>query len=92
MPLIGGGEEELDVEAGTQSGTVLRLRGKGLPALDRSGRGDLHVTIRVATPRSLSAEQRHLLEKLANVFQPDGRTALYDAVAEGLDPVDARSL
>ena len=65
VPLIGGGEEELEVEAGTQSGTVLRLRGKGLPALDRSGRGDLHIAIRVHTPRGLSAEQRHLLEKLA---------------------------
>ncbi len=67
VPLIGGGKEELEVEPGTQSGTVLRLRGKGLPALDRSGRGDLHVTIRVATPRSLSAEQRQLLEKLAEL-------------------------
>jgi molecular chaperone DnaJ len=67
VPLIGGGEEEVDVLAGTQSGTVLRLRGKGLPALDRSGRGDLHVTIRVTTPTSLSAEQRHLLEQLAEL-------------------------
>jgi molecular chaperone DnaJ len=67
VPLIGGGEEELEVEPGTQSGTVLRLRGKGLPALDRTGRGDLHVTLRVQTPRSLSAEQRHLLEKLAEL-------------------------
>jgi len=67
VPLIGGGEEDLEVEAGTQSGTVLRLRGKGLPALDRTGRGDLHVSIRVQTPRSLSAEQRHLLEKLAEL-------------------------
>jgi len=67
VPLIGGGEEDFEVAAGTQSGTVLRLRGKGLPALDRTGRGDLHVTIRVQTPRSLSAEQRHLLEKLAEL-------------------------
>jgi molecular chaperone DnaJ len=65
VPLIGGGEEELDVEAGTQSGTVFKLRGRGLPSLDRSGKGDLHVTIRVKTPRSLSPEQRELLEKLA---------------------------
>lgn len=67
VPLIGGGEEELDVGAGTQSGTVIRLRGKGLPALDRNGRGDLHVTIRVETPRRISAEQRELLEKLAEL-------------------------
>jgi molecular chaperone DnaJ len=67
VPLIGGGEEELDVAAGTQSGSILRLRGKGLPALDRNGRGDLHVTIRVETPRRVSAEQRELLEKLAEL-------------------------
>ena len=67
VPLVGGGEEELEVDAGTQSGTVLRLRGKGLPALDRTGRGDLHVSIRVQTPRSLSAEQRELLTKLAEL-------------------------
>jgi molecular chaperone DnaJ len=67
VPLIGGGEEDLEVDAGTQSGTILRLRGKGLPALDRSGRGDLHVTIRVQTPKSLSAEQRRLLEQLAEL-------------------------
>ncbi len=67
VPLIGGGEEELEVDAGMQSGTILRLRGKGLPALDRSGRGDLHVTIRVQTPKSLSAEQRRLLEQLAEL-------------------------
>jgi molecular chaperone DnaJ len=67
VPLVGGGEEELDIDPGTQSGTVLRLRGKGLPALDRNGRGDLHVTIRVETPRRISAEQRELLEKLAEL-------------------------
>ena len=67
VPLVGGGEEELEVDAGTQSGTVLHLRGKGLPALDRTGRGDLHVSIRVQTPRSLSAEQRELLTKLAEL-------------------------
>jgi molecular chaperone DnaJ len=67
VPLIGGGEDEVEVEAGTQSGTIVRLRGKGLASLDRSGRGDLHVTIRVETPRSLSAEQRELLVKLAEL-------------------------
>ncbi len=67
VPLIGGGEEDLDIEAGTQSGTVLRLRGKGFPALDHNGRGDLHVTIRVHTPRNVSPEQRQLIEKLAEL-------------------------
>ncbi len=67
VPLVGGGEQELDVDAGTQSGTVLRVRGKGLPSLDRSGRGDLHVTIRVVTPTHLTADQRELITKLADL-------------------------
>jgi molecular chaperone DnaJ len=67
VPMIGGAEEELEVQPGTQSGTVLRLRGKGLPALDRNGRGDLHVTVRVETPRSLSSEQREIFNKLAEL-------------------------
>lgn len=65
VPLLGGGTEELELEAGTQSGTTVRLRGKGLPALDRSGRGDLHVLVRVAVPKRLTPEQRELYEKLA---------------------------
>jgi molecular chaperone DnaJ len=67
VPLLAGGEEEIEIEPGTQSGTLLRVRGKGLPALDRSGRGDLNVTVQVATPRRLSAEQRELYEKLAEL-------------------------
>ncbi len=67
VPLVGGGEDELEVIPGTQSGTVMRLRGKGLPALDRHGRGDLNVSIRVETPRSLSSEQRELFGKLAEL-------------------------
>lgn len=67
IPKLGGGEDDLEIEAGTQSGTVLRMRGRGFPALDRSGRGDLHVAVQVRTPRRLSAEQRALLEKLAEL-------------------------
>lgn len=83
VPLIGGGEEELEIEAGAQSGTVLRLRGKGLPSLDRSGRGDLHVTIRVHTPQNVSAEQRRLLEQLAELegVETAGR-GLFDRVKD----------
>jgi molecular chaperone DnaJ len=83
IPLIGGGEQELDVEPGTQSGTVLRVRGKGLPSLDRSGRGDLHVTIRVKTPKSLSAEQRELLTKLADLDGDEtAERGLFDRVKD----------
>ncbi|MGQ0550155.1 MAG: molecular chaperone DnaJ [Armatimonadota bacterium] len=56
------GEAVLTVPPGTQPGTTLTIRGRGLPELHR-GRGDLHVTVRVAVPRRLSAEQRALLEE-----------------------------
>jgi len=59
------GEARLKVPAGTQSGTVLRLKGKGVPHLSRGGRGDQLVTVLVETPQKLSREQRRLLEELA---------------------------
>jgi molecular chaperone DnaJ len=83
VPLVGGGEHELEVAAGTQSGTVLRLKGKGLPALDRSGKGDLHVTIQVRTPKSLTPEQRQLLEKLGEIEGTEtAERGLFDRVKD----------
>lgn len=61
------GTERVRIEPGTRSGTVLRLRGKGVPNLNRRGRGDLYITIEVVTPRELSREQRDLLERLAEI-------------------------
>ncbi|HKZ55611.1 MAG TPA: molecular chaperone DnaJ [Anaerolineales bacterium] len=59
------GEEMISIPAGTQSGKVIRLKGKGVPRLRRSGRGDQLLIVTVETPRSLTAEQRELFEKLA---------------------------
>jgi molecular chaperone DnaJ len=59
------GEETVRVPEGTESGTVLRLRGKGMPNVSGRGRGDLHVVIQVITPRKLTREQKRLLEQLA---------------------------
>ncbi|HEX7025049.1 MAG TPA: J domain-containing protein, partial [Gemmatimonadales bacterium] len=61
------GEERLAVPAGVQSGTVLRIKGKGLPRLGQSGAGDLNVRVHVWTPQNLSSEQRKLLEEFAKV-------------------------
>jgi molecular chaperone DnaJ len=63
------GEEPLTIPDGTQSGTTMRVRGKGMPDVTgRSGRGDLLVTVRVITPKKLSKEQKKLLEQLAAVL------------------------
>ena len=60
------GEEEIEVRPGTQPGTEVRLRGRGVPHLRRPGsRGDLHVIVRVNVPTKLSKRQRQLLEDLA---------------------------
>ncbi|MEJ7568750.1 MAG: molecular chaperone DnaJ [Gaiellaceae bacterium] len=57
------GDVELDFEPGTQPGEVRVLRGKGMPALQRYGRGDQRVLVNVSVPRRLTAEQRTLLEQ-----------------------------
>jgi molecular chaperone DnaJ len=61
------GNETVEIESGTDSGTTLRLRGQGIPNLGRRGRGDLFLTVAVETPRDLSKEERRLLEELARV-------------------------
>jgi molecular chaperone DnaJ len=59
------GSESVKVPEGTQTGTTLRLRGKGLPEVGGRSRGDLFATVQVQTPKKLSKDQRHLLEQLA---------------------------
>ncbi|MFL5769701.1 MAG: DnaJ C-terminal domain-containing protein, partial [Chloroflexota bacterium] len=60
------GEEEVEIKAGTQPGTEIRLRGKGVPHLRRAGsRGDLHVFVNVVVPAKLSKRQRELLAEYA---------------------------
>lgn len=57
------GKIDLKVPAGTQSGTVLKIKGKGIPFMRGEGRGDELVTIKVLTPRNLTARQKKLLEQ-----------------------------
>ncbi len=64
---------KIKVEPGTQSGKVLRLKGKGLPDVNSYGHGDLLVSINVWTPQSLTAEEKKALEgfKASKNFQPN---------------------
>ena len=64
-------DEKLKVPMGTQTGTVFRLKGKGMPVLGGRGRGDLFVSVTVVTPTTLTREQRKLLEQLAEVENKD---------------------
>jgi molecular chaperone DnaJ len=65
VPIVGG-EEDVEIKAGTQPGTEIRLRGKGVPYLRRAGqRGDLHVIVDVDVPHHLTRAQREALEAYA---------------------------
>lgn len=57
------GKVELTIPEGTQSGTVLRIRGKGIPQLRGEGRGDEFVKIKVLTPKNLTSKQKKLLQE-----------------------------
>ena len=64
-------DQSLKIPAGTQTGTVFRVRGQGMPVLGGRGRGDLFVAVSVVTPTMLTREQRRLLEQLASVETKD---------------------
>ena len=72
VPLITG-KAKIKVDAGTQSGKTLRLRGKGLPSVHSRGTGDLFVHIQIWTPQKLSKDEKRILEELKDSenFKPD---------------------
>lgn len=58
------GKVRIKVEAGVQSGKILRLRGKGIPSINGYGRGDLLVHVNVWTPKTLSKQQKEFFESM----------------------------
>ena len=60
------GASLLKVQAGTQSGTLLRMRDKGIQHLNRSGKGDQIVRVQVVTPTKLNKQEKALLQDLAS--------------------------
>ena len=72
------GEAPFTIPEATQTGTMFRLRGQGMPDVSGRGKGDLLVTVKVITPKKLSREQRKLLEQLSGLlpkekFEPTPR-------------------
>jgi len=66
VPTVEGDDTDVEIKAGTQPGTEIRLRGRGVPHLRRqSVRGDLHVVVNVVVPTKLSKLQREMLEAYA---------------------------
>lgn len=66
------GKVKYTVPEGTQSGSVFRLRGKGIPYLRGGGRGDQFITVRVETPRNLTGKQKELLRELGESMGDTG--------------------
>ena len=67
------GEHTLKVPEATQSGTILKLRHKGVPVLNGHGKGDLFVEVRVQTPSKLTKRQRELLQELQGITQVENK-------------------
>ncbi|MEX0834590.1 MAG: J domain-containing protein, partial [Nitriliruptor sp.] len=67
VPTVHGDEVEVEVPAGTQPGSVLRVRQAGLPGRGGGRRGDLRLRVRVQVPTDLDQPQRELLEQLADL-------------------------
>jgi molecular chaperone DnaJ len=80
------GSEEVEVPAGAQHGHEIRLRGKGVPRLRGTGRGDLHVVLNIVVPAKLSKRERELLQELAEVSSPaivpKGSSSLFDRLRD----------
>jgi len=78
IPTIDGQKVKIKIEPGTQPGKTLRLRGKGLPAVQGygSGTGDIVVNISVYVPKTLSKDEREALERLqqSDNFKGDTQT------------------
>jgi molecular chaperone DnaJ len=75
------GEEQVEVPAGTQPGTVVTLRGRGMPSIGRGRAGDQQVVLNVVVPRNLTARQRELLSELRETITDDN---LREAAGESL--------
>jgi molecular chaperone DnaJ len=67
------GEQTLKIPEGTQSGTTLKLRGKGVPVLNGHGKGDLFIEVRLETPTRLTKRQRELFEELQGSMPVENR-------------------
>jgi molecular chaperone DnaJ len=71
------GSKRIRVPPGTQHGTIQRLRGEGPPRLGGRGRGDIHYRLVIDVPRSLSRDQREVVDELAGVMDGNPRERLF---------------
>ncbi len=81
------GPVSMKIPEGTQTGTLFRLRGHGIPNRRGSGRGDQHVKVSVATPTKLSEKQKELLREFSDSASPEqqmGKKSLFDKLRDAM--------
>jgi len=77
---------KLKIPAGTQGGSVFRIRGRGIPDIYGHGKGDMHVRVSVVVPSRLTERQKELLREFAEIggeSQKKGK-GIFQKVAEGV--------
>ena len=84
VPTLEGGKDKIKIPAGTQSGTIFRLKGRGVPSLNGTGKGDQLVRVIVVTPKKLSGDQRELFGRLAEISGEGTGDSLFDRVRDML--------
>ena len=73
VPTVDGSDIKVDIPQGVQSGTMLRVKGKGVPVLRSTQRGDMYIRVMVETPRRLSLKARKLMKELAEEIKETDR-------------------
>jgi molecular chaperone DnaJ len=73
VPTLEGEEVALKVPAGTQTGSLFRIKNRGVSKRGGSTRGDLYVTVDVAVPSKLNKEQKDIIGRLADTLEDDNR-------------------
>lgn len=77
------GTDRIEIPPGTQGGKTFRVKGKGMPRLRGSGRGDLYAHVFIEVPRDLSEKERTLVEALAQEMNvPIQSTGLMDRIRQ----------
>jgi len=73
VPTIEREDTQLNIPAGTQTGSTFRVKGRGISKRGGSARGDLYVTVDVVVPTKLNREQKDLLAKLASTLETENK-------------------
>ncbi|MCA9795380.1 MAG: molecular chaperone DnaJ, partial [Candidatus Eremiobacteraeota bacterium] len=84
VPMLVGESKQLKIQAGTQNNTILRIRGAGMPRLERSSHGDLHVIIEVMVPTKLNSKQKKLLKEFAEAGSQEAEPSFFNRLKDAI--------